>query len=227
VPPVTPDARDSEIAAAPTPAEIAAKATGRLEAFSDGVFAIAITLLILDVHVPRHAADSSTGSHLLAGLIDLWPSLLAYFMSFAIILVMWINHHRIFTIVRRTDHPIFYWNGLLLLLVTFVPFPTALLAEYIRFGTAEDFALAAEVYSGTGFLIALAFNALWRHAVDDGRLLTPGHREQEVRDMTQQYRWGPISYLLAFIAAFFSPWTSVGICLALAVFFAFSGLFER
>ena len=221
---VTADPHPADAAAA---AEVTENATGRLEAFSDGVFAIAITLLILDVHVPRHPADPATPSRLLAELIDLWPSLLAYFMSFAIILVMWINHHRIFTIVRRTDHPIFYWNGLLLLLVTFVPFPTALLAEYIRFGTPVDFRLAAEVYSGNGFLIALAFNALWHHAVDGGRLLIPGHREQEVRDMTKQYRWGPASYLAAFIAAFFSPWTSVGICLALAVFFAFAGLFER
>jgi uncharacterized membrane protein len=223
---VTADPRPADAAAAAA-AEVTEKATGRLEAFSDGVFAIAITLLILDVHVPRHPADPATAPPLLDELLDLWPSLLAYFMSFAIILVMWINHHRIFTIVRRTDHPIFYWNGLLLLLVTFVPFPTALLAEYIRYGTPEDFRLAAKVYAGHGFLIALAFNKLWHHAVDGGRLLIPGHREQEVRDMTKQYRWGPLSYFAAFVAAFFSPWTSVGICLALAVFFAFAGLFER
>jgi uncharacterized membrane protein len=103
--------------------------TGRIEAFSDGVFAIAITLLVLEIKVPQHKIVETVG--LVSSLLSLWPSYLAFFTSFASILVMWVNHHRIFSLVTRTDHAFFYWNGLLLMLVTLVPFPTALLAEYL------------------------------------------------------------------------------------------------
>src|SRR6476646_7949778 len=109
--------------------------TGRLEAFSDGVFAVAITLLIFDLRVPRLlelVADPDTrglapAAALFWKLRHMWPNFLAYFLSFAVVLVLWVNHHRIFTIVRRTDRAFMFWNGLLLLLVTFVPFPTGLL----------------------------------------------------------------------------------------------------
>src|SRR6188508_1713412 len=127
------------------------KQTGRVEAFSDGVFAIAITLLILEIRVPPHDETAETG--LLEPLVHLWPSYFAFFMSFAVILVMWVNHHRIFTFVQRIDDAFLYWNGLLLLLVTAVPFPTALLAEHLM---GPDARVAAAVYSGMGLAIALA-----------------------------------------------------------------------
>src|ERR1051326_736964 len=159
----------------PGNAEIDAKETGRVEAFSDGVFAIAITLLILDMHVPRPSDLVARGGDLLPALYALWPSLVAYLLSFTVILVMWVNHHRIFTVVRRTDQPFLFWNGLLLMFVTFVPFPTALLAEYMAPGsTFDQFRIATVVYAGHGFLIALAFNGLWRYAIRRGRLLTRG-----------------------------------------------------
>jgi uncharacterized membrane protein len=199
------------------------KETGRVEAFSDGVFAIAITLLILDIRVPRPPEDPHAPFDLGRELLALWPSLLAYFMSFAIILVMWVNHHRIFTLVRKVDQAFLFWNGLLLMFVTFVPFPTALLAEYMRDGTFGEFRLAAIVYAGHGLLIALTFFALWRYATAGDRLIVPGYREDERRLMMAQYRWGPVSYLLAFGLAFLSPWSSVVFCLTMALFFAFRG----
>ncbi len=203
------------------------KETTRVEAFSDGVFAIAITLLILDIRVPRHPETPGVPFDLARGLLALWSPLLAYLMSFAIILVMWVNHHRIFTVVRRIDQAFLFWNGLLLMLVTFVPFPTALLSEYMTHGGRDELRLAALVYAGHGTLIALAFTKLWRYAIKGGRLLTPGHMEAEVKRMSDQYRYGPLAYLLALLVALVSPWTSIGICMALAAFYSFSGLTGR
>ena len=95
------------------------KETGRLEAFSDGVFAIAITLLILEIHVPKEVEKGGLAPALLAE----WPSYLAFVSSFAIIGIMWINHHRMFEFVRRIDQTLLLLNGLLLLAITFIPFP--------------------------------------------------------------------------------------------------------
>src|SRR5882672_2129896 len=93
--------------------------TGRIEAFSDGVFAIAITLLVLDLKVPRALQDGRT---LASSLGAMWPSYLAFVTSFATILIMWINHHRMFTLIGRADDRVMFYNGLLLLGVTVVPF---------------------------------------------------------------------------------------------------------
>ena len=106
------------------------KETGRIEAFSDGVFAIAITLLILEIKVPN-AHDLGAGG-LGAALLRLWPSYLAFVTSFATILVMWVNHHKLFRHIRRSDDAFLFLNGLLLLFVTSVPFPTSLVAEYLQ-----------------------------------------------------------------------------------------------
>ena len=198
------------------------KQTGRVEAFSDGVFAIAITLLILEIRVPPH--DETKGTGLVEPLAHLWPSYFAFFMSFAVILVMWVNHHRIFSYVERVDDAFLDWNGLLLLLVTAVPFPTALLAEYLTEG--PDARVAAAVYSGMGLAIALAFTALWRHAVRDHRLLAPGC-EAEVAELSRRYRYGPLAYLLTFGLAFVSAWASVGVSLALVLFYAFRGFLGK
>src|SRR3954466_11846030 len=105
------------------------KETGRVEAFSDGVFAIAITLLVLDLKVPP---DAGSNAELWAALVGQWPIYFAFLSSFLVILIMWINHHRLFTHIRRTDNVLMMLNGLLLLGITVVPFPTRLLAEYFQ-----------------------------------------------------------------------------------------------
>lgn len=112
------------------------KETGRLEAFSDGVFAVAITLLVLNIKIPgidlpanQLPDDSRNG--LWHTLLDEWPMLAAYITSFATIGVIWLNHHRMFTHIKRTNTPLMMLNLLLLLLIVFVPVPTALLAEYL------------------------------------------------------------------------------------------------
>ena len=105
---------------------MAANETARIEAFSDGVFAIAITLLVLDLKVPRDLPDGQT---LTGALLAQWPAYLAFASSFMTILIMWVNHHRIFTLVGRSDSRLLFFNGLLLMGVTVVPFPTALVAD--------------------------------------------------------------------------------------------------
>src|SRR5438093_4481800 len=128
-----------------------AESTTRLEAFSDGVFAIAITLLVLEIRVP-HPETAAAAGHLWAGLAALWPSYLAFLFSFFVILVMWVNHHELMRLVRAVDYPLLFANGLVLLLVTFVPFPTAVLAQHLA--TSEATAAVA-FYCGTFFLISL------------------------------------------------------------------------
>lgn len=195
------------------------KETGRIEAFSDGVFAIAITLLVLGIKVPI-AEDVRLRGGLGSALIHLWPHYLAFVTSFATILAMWVNHHRIFTFVLRSDHFFLYWNGLLLMLVTFLPFPTTVLAEYFMH---FDAGVAGTVFAGTQVAVALAFNGLWRYASKNGRLLGQHVAPTDVDQITRQHRYGPLLYSMAFVLSFLSVGLSVGVCLCLAVFFGFKG----
>jgi uncharacterized membrane protein len=198
--------------------------TARLEAFSDGVFAVAITLLVLDLKVPKVAEVAGRGG-LLAALLGQWPAFLAYVTSFLTILVMWVNHHTLFTHIRRSNHPFLYLNGMLLLLVSCVPFTTSLLAEHIR--APEASRTAAAVYAGNFVLLAVVFNLLWRYASRGNRLLAPDASAAAVAAITRQYGFGPPLYLLAFALAFVSVPASVGICMALAAFFTLTGVFIR
>lgn len=191
-----------------------ARETARIEAFSDGVFAIAATLLVLDLKVPHDAAG---GPGLLRTLAAQWPSYVAFVTSFAFIGIMWINHHRLFTLIKRSDNLLLVLNGLLLLGVTFVPFPTAVLAEYIP---RDGGHVAAAVYSGTYTVLAVFFNLLWHHASDKHRLLDRKADPSMVEAITRGYRFGPLLYFLSFVLAFVSVPASLAMNLGLAIFFA-------
>lgn len=191
------------------------KETTRVEAFSDGVFAIAITLLILEIKVP-HGMGLALGGRLL----EEWPSFLGFVTSFATIGIMWLNHHRLFGLLGRVDHTLLVLNALLLLGVTFVPFPTAVIADYL--GHPGD-RIAAQFYSGSFVLIAIFFNVLWRYVSSprrDPALLRVPHDDPAVVAIHAQYRMGPIFYLVAFGLAFWSAAASLLTSLALALFFA-------
>ena len=187
------------------------------EAFLHGVFAIAITLLVLDIRVPALDANA-TGADLVHSLVEGWPRYLAYLLGFMYIGTYWIATHRTMRLLRGVDH----WSLILglfyLMIISTVPFVTALLAEYLRHAEAR---LAVRVYAGTFVAIALVFMGLWRHASAGGQLLARGVDKAEVEQITRQYRYGPPAYLAAFVASFFSVWLSLAICLCLAVFFAF------
>jgi uncharacterized membrane protein len=203
------------------------KETGRVEAFSDGVFAIAITLLILDIKVPEppdgfSALSSAEGTRwLLHELASRWASYVAYLMSFVVILVMWVSHHRIFKLVARVDGPFLFWNGLLLLLISFVPFPTSLAATYFLTPAAK---VGAAVYAGHGVAISFTFEGLWGYATRRGKLMAPG-TEETVARMTSRYRFGPWMYVVCFVVALFSATAALAMCLVFAAFFAFEGFF--
>jgi uncharacterized membrane protein len=193
------------------------KETGRLEAFSDGVFAIAITLLILEVRVP-HLEEG--GQSLWSALGELWPAYLAYVISFLTIAVMWVNHHHLFRYIKRIDNRLLFVNSLLLMSITFVNFSTALLAEYI--GKPEQ-QTAALVYTGTMVVNAILFNVLWRHASANKRLLGKDADMAQVKAITDQYWYGPVVYSIAFVLVFVSVGLSLALQFGLAVFFGLTG----
>lgn len=188
--------------------------TARIEAFSDGVFAIAITLLVLDLKVPH---DMAEGRDLLAALFNQWPAYLAFVTSFATIGIMWLNHHRMFTLIKRADDGLLLLNSLLLLGITFVPFPTALVAAYVQ---RRGDRVAALVYSGTFTVIAVVFNLLWGYACHRHRLLHSRADPAMVRAITRAYAFGPPLYLLSFGLAWVSVPASLATNVALALFFA-------
>jgi uncharacterized membrane protein len=193
------------------------KETGRLEAFSDGVFAVAITLLVLNLHIPPASlSDGNLGRQILAQ----WPTFAAFVTSFATIGIMWINHHRLFTHIRRVDTPLMLLNLLLLMLIVFVPFPTALLAVYT---VQPDQHLAAFLYCGTFVVLAICFNLLWRYASYKHRLLDKKADPEAVQAITRQYRFGPLFYLVTFGMAWVYVPASIAANLLLALFFALPG----
>ena len=192
------------------------KETTRIEAFSDGVFSIAITLLVLGIKVP-HISDLLPGQSLLQALIAQWPSFLAYLISFFTILIMWVQHHRLFTLIKHSDLPFSYLNGLLLLVVTFVPFPTAILAEHIQHANAR---MAALLYTGNYVAIGIVYNLLWHYAAYKRRLI--GHRvpQKAVDEVTCQYWLGPTVFFLSFLLCYVNVGWGLGTCVALDIFFA-------
>ncbi len=128
----------------------------RLEAFSDGVFAIAITLLVIEIRPP----ELEGGESLAHGLWEQWPHYLGYFLSFLILGVMWLNHHRILEPARRVDGIVLVLNLNLLLWAVLIPFPTAVVADFLRDGGA-DAETAVALYGGVILMAAIGFTALF------------------------------------------------------------------
>jgi len=187
--------------------------TARLEAFSDGIFAIAATLLIIEVHVPGTEHAETLGDELLRN----WPSYLGYLTSFLTIGVMWINHHYVFELIDKVDGTMLLLNTVLLLLIAFVPFPTAVLAQFIETDGARA---AAVLYGATLTLTAISFFAWWRYASSGRRLIDEGVPDDVIDDVTRAYTPGAFLYGGAALIAFLQPWLSAALYLAIAVFYA-------
>ena len=156
-------------------------ATTRLAAFSDGVLAIAATLLILDVR--------ATGSSLGHELLHIWPSYVAYLTSFTTIGIIWVNHHTVVDQISHVDRRFLFINLFFLMVVAFIPFPTQLVAEHIRDGgaNARDAALA---YGFTCTFMALSYGLMWAYAVRGGRLLRADADPRTVAGITRSFRPG-------------------------------------
>lgn len=192
------------------------KETGRLEAFSDGVFAIAMTLLALELKVPHLSSGAISSGALAAELGRQWPGYLAFVTSFFTVLIMWVHHHIILKPVHRPDPLLLFSNGFLLLLVTAVPFPTAVVAEYLQTPAAAS---ACMLYAGLFVGISVAFYGLLLAAFRKSTL-DPQANLKKLREFRRDYMLGPPGYILAFAAAPFKPLLSIGICSALWIFWA-------
>ena len=193
--------------------------TGRIEAFSDGVFAIAITLLVIEIGVPH-----VEGTTLFGALVEQWPSYLGYVISFLQIGVIWANHHNRFRYIVRSDHVLLFLNILFLMCVAFIPFPTALLADYLR-GTER--ATAGGVYAGTLAVTAVFFTLLWLYAAMNYRLIDRNLDPFLVRAMTRRYVLGMVAYLFAFFLAFVNVAASLILIVVLALIFVLPEPGER
>ena len=193
----------------------------RVEAFSDGVFAIAITLLVLNIHIPTTEDVAKSG--LAAALLDQWPVYLAYLSSFITILIMWMGHHNLFRYIVRVNYTFLILNGLFLLGVTLVPVPTAILARFVQSSQAES-ALSAALYSGMFFYLATLFNVMWIYASSGSRLVEGYELPRAIK---LRYAVGPLLYLVSLGLAFVSVRLSLAIYLILLVYYAWPSNYMR
>jgi uncharacterized membrane protein len=185
--------------------------TGRLEAFSDGVFAIAITLLVLDVAVP-----ASAERHLLRAVIDLWPSYLGYVVSFSTIGAMWLGHNAVTEYLNRANVVFVRLNLLFLLFVAFLPLPTRLFADFIERDSPER--VAVTIYGISLLLTSTMLLALWRYAVY-ARLVRPEASDKEIQFLTQRLTPGLGAYVVLITAGLFVPIIAVIGYLAIALYY--------
>jgi len=191
------------------------KETGRVEAFSDGVFAFAITLLVLNLR------DPTTGNvPLIQALTSQWESLFALVTSFSTILIMWVNHHSMFSRIKRIDTALLFLNGLLLFFVVLQPFTTLLVADHVSLSQSPDGTTAAAIYSGCCLLLGLVWTAMGWYA---------GKTQSIAGDTSNRgYAVGPISYAVAFGLSFINALASVVLILAIAAYFAvYAGTYMR
>ena len=187
---------------------------GRLEAFSDGVLAIVITLLILEIKIPV-GQEGTLGS----ALARQWPQYVAFLLSFLIVGIIWLNHHATFNLLGRTDHMMQVLNLLLLLPVTVLPWPTALLAEYTHEGTAGDRRIAVVVYGVTSSAMAVSFNVLWRYLRRHPELHKPQVSAELLAVRNRRYNVGLAVYPAATVLGLVSVPLFLALMLGLAVLY--------
>jgi uncharacterized membrane protein len=192
--------------------------TARLETFSDGVFAIAATLLIIEVGVEESTSLSRA-------LLDAWPSYMAYAISFLTIGIIWVNHHTVFSQIGRVDRTFLFINVAFLMAVAFIPFPTRLIAEHVEEEGAEAAALA---YGLTLTLTAILYSVLWFYAAIGKRLLRADADQRTVDGISRSYIPGPWIYGGATLVALANPTISVVLFGTIALFYVLeSALFGR
>jgi uncharacterized membrane protein len=187
----------------------------RIEAFSDAVIAVAITLLALDLRVPDPAGPGSLAHR----LGQQWPNYAAYVVSFLTIGIIWINHHAMLQRLVSVDHAILVLNLLLLLTIGVLPFSTALMARYLNASHGQNF--AAVIYGGSFLLMSLAFFAMQRHLLHAKQRLLQDHLTPEVRRaVLRRNAIGLLPYAVATVGGVVSPFLTLAICAAVAVFYA-------
>ena len=190
-------------------------ATGRVEAFSDGVMAIAITLLVLELKVPAGVGPGQ----LLGALADRWPSYVACLAAFLTIGIIWLNHHTLLSKIARFDTRLHWLNLLLLLGVATLPFPTALVADYVAEG-GTNASVAAAAYGLTATLMALPWGFIWRHLRDHPELLEPGYDAAHASSELRRGSLGVPIYAAATAVSFVQPLVALGLYAGIAALYA-------
>jgi uncharacterized membrane protein len=166
--------------------------------------------LVLEIKVP-HTGDLG------AGLLRLWPSYLAYAISFIVIGAIWINHHAMFDWIVKVDQKLLLLNTLHLMFIAFLPFPTAVMAEAFHEHMGQD--IAAAFYGATLTVIGLLVNLMWHYSSRSRELLSDAVTQKQARTVSSRFLIGPIGYAIATLSAFVSPWISVSLFIALNIFF--------
>ena len=210
---------ESSVVAAPVPRADEEPTPARIESFSDGVFAIIITLLVIDLHVPRK--DALGSASLASALLQQWPAYVAFVVSFLQVGVVWANHHAMFHYIRRSDHRLLVYNLILLLCTAVLPFTSALLSAYARAGESE-LRLAALLYSGALGAAGVSFSATWQHALNAG-LVKPYADPHRLHALRRHWMLLPLFYAVAFALALVNPRWSLGMYLVLLFYYALPG----
>jgi uncharacterized membrane protein len=191
--------------------------TARLETFSDGVFAIAATLLILELKLDGRGSVTHQ-------LLHIWPSYAAYAISFATIGIMWINHHSLFRQVARVDRTFLAINVIFLMVIAFIPFPTHVLASHLH----HDAQAAAFFYGLTSMCMAIMFSAVWFYAAIGRRLIDPAAEQRTISGISRSFLPGIPLYAVATLSSLLSAWLALGLYAALAAFYVLeSSIFGR
>jgi uncharacterized membrane protein len=203
-------------AATTEPASRELPGSTRVEAFSDGVLAIAVTLLVLDLH---SGFDHGRFAH---GLAAQWPAYIAYIAAFLNISAIWINHHDLFTRVRGVDAGLTSLNLLLLLIASLFPWPAAVLSAAQRAGNHDDQIVASLLYAGIGFLVPLTFIAVYTYLASHSYLLTDPSHTGYARTSRRRAFISVVTYPLTAALAFLSPLLSLILFIAVPAYFIFS-----
>jgi len=191
--------------------------TARLETFSDGVFAIAATLLILEIRLP----DDVSVTH---GLVHAWPSYVAYVTSFLTIGIIWVNHHTVLQQIGRVDRTFLFINVVFLMIVAFSPFPTRVVAEHLRDGSKS----AAFAYGLAFTLMAMSYGVMWFYAATGRRLIAEDADQRVVSGISRSFAPGSLIYGAATLSSLISAYLAVALYAAIALFYVVeSSLFGR
>lgn len=185
--------------------------TSRIEAFSDGVFAIVVTLLVLELRVP-HLVENFTTNDVIWALLHLSPKFISFALSFLIVAIFWVNHHQMFHSLERSDRKLLWYNNLLLFWLSFIPFPTAFLGEY------PLSLIPVMVYGAALFAASVSFNILLVHCARAG-LFYDSISDEVLSQSIKRGRLGPVIYFISIMAALVSVYVSLAIFILVPVFY--------
>lgn len=185
--------------------------TSRIEAFSDGVFAIVVTLLVLELRVP-HLPENFTTNDVLTELFHLAPKFISFALSFAVIAIFWVNHHQLFHSLEKTDRSLLWYNNLLLFWLSFIPFPTAFLGEH-------PLSMIPVIFYGLVlFLASVSFNLIFYHAVRE-KLFYPTISKAVIRQGIKKSYLGPAVYFISIISALVSVYISLAVFILIPILY--------